>query len=271
MQLNDNTLTLKRKQHHHKDQPVEIGSYVRPGENTLRLNVPFAKTTQPNSMAFIAVEVVETLGHNSIHGLPNLSVDSGIPSAETRATIQKRLAGSSRDGDNVDEEIAMVVSDLTVNLADPFSYRIFTIPVRGKDCTHLECFDLETWLETRPTKKHCVCGEKLANCTYCPREPSLIDKWKCPICQNDARPYSLRIDGFLLEVREALGAQDLLNTKGIVVSADGSWQPVVPDEDSDLDSDEDSVPGMTAAPRPTPVAKPVQPRAPIQVITLEDD
>ncbi|KAH8670828.1 hypothetical protein BX600DRAFT_230464 [Xylariales sp. PMI_506] len=266
MQLNDRPLTIKRKQHHHKDQPIEIGAFVRPGMNTLKITVPFAKPIPNGMKPFIAVEIVETLSLSSVRALNNLQPEMVIPVENTKALIQRRLAGSSSHDDD-DDEIAMVISDLTINLADPFSYTMFTTPVRGQACTHLECFDLDTWLETRPSKKSCVCGAKQTNCKLCPKEPSLADKWRCPICQADARPFSLRVDGFLVEVRESLLAQDLSKVKEIIVSADGFWRPVIPDDDSDMDGDEFSRPGSSSGPsHPTNAQK-----TPVEVILLDDD
>ncbi|KAI0134599.1 hypothetical protein BJ170DRAFT_207089 [Xylariales sp. AK1849] len=268
LQLNGQTLTVKRKQHHHKDQALEIGAFVKPWVNTLKLTVPPARPIPNNMKPFIAVEVVETLIHSSVRALPNLACTaSRIPSEKTRATIQKRLAGSAG---NDDDDIAMVVSDLTINIADPFSFTVSNIPVRGKDCAHLECFDLETWLETRPSKKSCVCGAKPpSSCVHCPKEPSFVDKWKCPHCQGDARPYSLLVDSFFLEVRESLAAQGLLGTKAIVVSQDGSWMPVIADDDSDVDSDDGTRPRTATEPRTS--AKPPKQIAPVEVICLDDD
>ncbi|KAK9774485.1 putative SP-RING-type domain-containing protein [Seiridium cardinale] len=274
MQLNQQPLMVRRKQHHAKDQPIELGGLVRLGENVLKISVPVQRPFENNAMPFVGVEIIETLSHSSIYALPNLGVESIITSGQTRAVIQKRLGGIS---DPNEDEIAMVSDDLSINLADPFSYSLWNIPVRGKDCTHLECFDLETWLETRPGKKSCSCGSKKSSsdCKYCPKEPSLVDKWKCPLCQGDARPYSLRIDGFLSEVRKALAEQGLLRVKEIRVTADGSWHPVIPDDDDDFDSDENVAPNRTArtlsTARSAAGQTPQRGRPPIEVICLDDD
>lgn len=266
MKLNQCTLAIRRKQQHAKDQPVEIGDYIKTGANALHVYVSDCQgKASKNMVPFIAVEVIETLSHSSIMGLPNLAANAVIPAADTIAIIKRRLAGTGGNGD--DDEIAMVVSDLTVNLADPFSFCIFEVPVRGKDCTHLECFDLETWLNTRPAKKSCNCGSRRSNCSVCPKESSLVDKWKCPLCSGDARPQNLRIDGFLQLVREALATQDKLRTKEIMVSADGSWRPKTDpaDDQSDDDSDAEAPP---AGVRSRSATRPSEQRTPV-VIELD--
>lgn len=275
MQLNGRALTIRRKQHYAQEQPIEIGHCVRSGLNELKISVPpnvaQSRVWPPNKKPFIAVEVVETLSHSSVLALNNLTVGSAIPAEHTLSIIRKRLGGPS--GGTDDDDIAIVASDLTIKVADPFSFCIFNIPVRGANCEHLECFDLETWLNTRPSKKSCVCGSRDANCKVCPREPSFADKWKCPICGEDARPQALRVDGFLSEVRAALASQGRLATKDIAVSSDGSWKPVIDsdDEEGDDDSDVNTVPAITRSIRSRSASKPMPQRASVEVITLDDD
>ena len=107
----------------------------------------------------------------------------------------------------------MVSSDISVDLSDPFTARIFETPVRGSNCLHRECFDLETFLITRNSKPKR------------PQQPCMIDVWKCPLCGRDARPYSLQIDDFLASVRARLAEQDNLDVKAIWIDVDGNWYP----------------------------------------------
>jgi zinc finger MIZ domain-containing protein len=123
--------------------------------------------------------------------------------------VKKSLASSQND----DDEIAMVSSDISVDLSDPFTARIFETPVRSSNCLHRECFDLETFLITRNSKPKR------------PQQPCMIDVWKCPLCRRDARPYSLQIDDFLASVRVRLAEQDNLDVKSIWINADGNWYP----------------------------------------------
>ncbi|KXJ85136.1 hypothetical protein Micbo1qcDRAFT_99588, partial [Microdochium bolleyi] len=149
----------------------------------------------------LAVELVETLSHSAIIALvTTYGVQS---SSDTLKIVKHRLSVSAAGND---DDVALVSCELAIDLADPFSSKLFEIPVRGKNCTHLECFDLETWLDSRLG-----------------HECSFIDKWKCPICSADARPRSLRMDKWLSGVRKKLEEDGLLGTKSILVSTDGTW------------------------------------------------
>jgi hypothetical protein len=124
----------------------------------------------------------------------------------------------------------IIINDetLTISLADPFSATRFTDPVRGSQCKHLECFDLETWLQTRPPKPERIGGgpEQKGG------EPSMVDVWRCPICSLDARPVSLWIDEYFAGVRRSLVSNGDMRTKTISVTANGQWVPVLDADDT---------------------------------------
>lgn len=205
---------------------------------------------------FIAVEVIEIMHHNQVLAMVH---QNHIPFNLTLNKIKKSLAGPSGDDD---DDIAMVVSDLSIDVADPFTARIFETPVRGSSCLHRECFDLETFLLTRNSKPKR------------PEQPCMIDVWKCPLCGKDARPYSLQIDDFLGSVRTSLQEQGKLDVKAILIGADGRWRPKVekrkatngPGDDSDYSSDGDG-----ALRRGTSTSsKQAAPKKVVEVIDLDD-
>ncbi|KAI1336569.1 hypothetical protein F5Y15DRAFT_394259 [Xylariaceae sp. FL0016] len=250
MELNGKSLGVRRKAHHSKDLPIEVSSYIRPGANQLTVSVVGSAMQQQREQPYIAVEIIEVLSHNTIKKM--VHTGGTLSPQETREVIKSRLAGSAVNSSD-DVDVAVAIEGVSIDLADPFALEIFQIPARGKACTHLECFDLETWLNTRPGKKFCSCGLG-SDCNTCPKEPSFVDKWKCPHCGKDARPYSLRIDGFLVEVRAQLVENNDLRAKSIIVSADGSWKTkeIAGGDDSDLDSDDDCFSAAKSTVKSTP-------------------
>ncbi|KAL7623316.1 hypothetical protein AAE478_006997 [Parahypoxylon ruwenzoriense] len=268
MELNGCTLSIMRKAHHSKDLPLEVSSFVVAGENILNISIPSGGSAFASLEPYIAVELVEVLSHTAV--LQMVKAQGAVPPSTTRDIIRNRLAGSSSNAAD-DDELAMV-NYLSIDLADPFTRTIFDVPVRGNACTHLECFDLETWLNTRLGKRSCYCGNG-SDCAKCPKEPSFVDKWKCPLCNGDARPYSLRIDGFLVEVRAQLESEGKLRTKSILALAAGSWEPKeepIGDE-SDGDSDGDGSALTEKKPTRSSVTPFQRERPQIEVIELDDD
>ncbi|EJT67965.1 hypothetical protein GGTG_14458 [Gaeumannomyces tritici R3-111a-1] len=102
----------------------------------------------------IAVEIIITKSHSSLWN--QIRNDQVIPPEKTLEVIRKRI---SVNNDNDDDSIMVVTEELPIDLADPFSAIMFETPVRGATCTHLECFDLSNWLETRerkPQSRKCI-------------------------------------------------------------------------------------------------------------------
>ncbi|PVH89395.1 hypothetical protein DL98DRAFT_580089 [Cadophora sp. DSE1049] len=260
LSINKKHLELRRKNHHAKDLPIDITPYVRlPGPNMssqISLSILRGRTKMKEHSYFIGVEVIEILQHDQILDMVR---KNRISAASSLDKIKRSLAGPA---DEDDDDIAMVVSDLSIDLADPFTARIFDTPVRSIGCLHRECFDLETFLLTRNSKP------KRAG------QPCMIDVWKCPLCGKDARPYSLQIDDFLVSVRQTLEAQGNLDAKAIWVGGDGNWRPKVekrkaPPDPNDSDDSDDQGPRNPSVSlhqmgeaRPNRVA---------EVISLDDD
>ncbi|KAI9835464.1 MAG: hypothetical protein M1819_002382 [Sarea resinae] len=203
--INDTMLETRRKLQHGKDLPVDVTPYVKEGDrNILRVSILWTEKEKLSVYYAFAVESIEIIGHESIK---DLCLTKGL------ILPQRTLEGikAHLNPKNDDDEICVVDNNITIELIDPFTARIFDVPVRSQSCIHRECFDLETFLQTRKSQKQ--------------SQPCLVDEWKCPICGADARPPSLVIDGFLVEVRSLLAQQNLLETRAILVSQDGSWKP----------------------------------------------
>ena len=230
-EFNGKGLECRRKQHHSKDLPIDLTHLVTQGENKV---VVYANTPHddPNITHLnVAVEIIEVKDHATI--LSEV-LSRKRPVSDVKAAIKSRISGgavNSNDNDD-DDEIVITSSKFNINLFDPISAsQIFSIPVRGKSCAHFDCFDLETFLNSRPSRAH--------------GWPSQVDVWRCPICRGDARPQCLVVDCFMLEVRKILEEQGKLDTRVITIDEDGNWNPrdertsdngktsVVPSSDND--------------------------------------
>lgn len=238
--FNQEKLVVRRGTHHGKDLPVELTDFIVSGVNKLKVVMTGGGRHKKVKSYYMGVEILETLSHSQV--LKHVWANGLADREDTLKEIRKRVNAIPKDDDGIAfiDRTGTSTSELSIDLTDPFSASIFTVPARGATCTHMECFDLETWLNTRPIKQAIRCGHQKV-CT-CPKylEPSDPDKWKCPICFADARPRSLRIDGFLLDVRRRLEELNKLETKSILVAVDGTWRPVAElDDDDDAGSDGD--------------------------------
>lgn len=217
--LNGEIICPLFKQHFHKDLPIELTNSLVKGVNTIRVHMPsFPQNIKENVAYFMAVELIVTLDHDSTRALvtsaPHINVD------QTKAEIKRRL--------QLDIDEVIIHSDtLTVSVADSFSSRLFDVPVRGRNCRHLECIDLENWLNSRPCKPSSEAGE-----------PTMADTWGCPICGQDARPGNLQIDDYFVHIRDKLLEKRMSKVKKIQINVDGTWKAVeVADEHTTSDKD----------------------------------
>jgi hypothetical protein len=220
--LNGHCLEQRKKLHHGKDLPIDISPFVKEGENTLEIAVMRQRKDESYGNYLVAIEILAFKSHASI--FKGCQEINRITAPEMLARIREKL--SPHD----DDDFAIVESNLSINLFDPFSAsRMCDVPVRGRACLHYDCFDLDTFLQTRRSKG----------------DATVADQWKCPICNCDARPQHLVIDGFLESVRSKLYESGLQDTRAIIVDQDGSWKPKVevrdPNSVQDRDTPDDDV------------------------------
>lgn len=274
--FNGDPLDIRRKPHFGKDLSIELTEMIQLGKNKIEAVIQNA----PSPNFFIAVELIETLRHSTI--VNDVWKNRLIPESKTLQIIKDRLGGN-----RADDEVSVAVPYLSIDLTDPFSSVMFHTPVRGGACTHLECFDLQTFLNTRQVSK-VPCGHEGRACK-CPPQPTSPDKWACPLsgCDKIAGPYDLQIDGFLLNVRKELErtGRKPQYSKALHVEADGKWTVVVQDDDDDYDDsdgEEDLEPRQkkiktaSATPAPAPsvagsLSRRSGPPPNVEVIEIDDD
>ncbi|KAL8907799.1 MAG: hypothetical protein Q9207_001202 [Kuettlingeria erythrocarpa] len=195
--LNGRPLDVRKKLHYGRDLPLDLTALTEKGENILSVSIIQGPKEDKTEYA-VGVESVRLLDTGTAKASTGV-----LPYAEARQRILQRLQ-------NKDPEIEVVNASITLNLTDPHSSRIWDIPMRGKSCLHDQCFDLDTFLQTRGSRR---AGQ--------PCEP---DQFKCPICDADARPQSLVRDEFFDSLRETLVKMNRLDAKHIIMQQDGRWR-----------------------------------------------
>lgn len=125
------------------------------------------------------------------------------------------------DSDSEDEGIKNKKKDssseirhLTCSLQCPVSMQTIKTPVRGKNCKHLNCFDLQTYLES---------NSKVSG-----------GRWRCFVCEDFIPVEDLVYDGFIAQVLET-HKDDISATRDkMQLSSDGTWGLVDQTETSSM-------------------------------------
>lgn len=216
LKYNDQILDVRRKLHYGKDLPIDITPFCRLGNNRLLISLTVEPGDAKVSKYTLALEKVFFMSATQVR---ECATSNALSAEEVRDRITSTLS-SNADEDN---DIALLSSTVTVRVRDPISFSfIGTMPVRGEDCKHFDCFELENFLHTRPKQRTQTNPHGLLNI---PRDDvTEVDVWKCPICNGDARPHKLRLDNWMLKVREELIGLGMEDADCIMVEADGTWR-----------------------------------------------
>uniref|UniRef100_A0A914GWU8 SP-RING-type domain-containing protein n=1 Tax=Globodera rostochiensis TaxID=31243 RepID=A0A914GWU8_GLORO len=113
------------------------------------------------------------------------------PLEKTKQTIIRRFNGS-------DEEDDVQMDALKISLIDPLMHTRIKIPSRAVECTHLQSFDLNSYL------------------MMCEKRPI----WKCPVCNKSAIDSKLIIDAYFEQVLSNVGA----GVNEVELLRDGTWR-----------------------------------------------
>ena len=93
---------------------------------------------------------------------------------------------------------------MKISLRCPLTFRRMTLPARGHDCRHLQCFDLESYLKSN--------GERQGAA------------WKCPVCNKPALLEGLEVDQFTWSIVQTPQFADV---DEVSVDAQATVTPIV--------------------------------------------
>ena len=136
------------------------------------------------------------------NALTKLSVEEG------KALIRQNLESKELVGvdDSDDEDDALDESDiyLTCSLLCPVKMSAMGVPVRGKKCKHIQCFDLDSYIKGN----NIVCG----------------GRWKCTICEDFVALQDLMIDGFMAKILEGCRKDVSSSRDKVEIYSNGTWK-----------------------------------------------
>uniref|UniRef100_A0A8C9HGE6 GATA zinc finger domain-containing protein 14-like n=1 Tax=Piliocolobus tephrosceles TaxID=591936 RepID=A0A8C9HGE6_9PRIM len=159
-------------EHKRRDNPLKITHILKAGPNEIDISI----TNYEQPKFFVLAFVLCNLNtEQSI--IENIIFKNTLSFKEAKQRIIHLL--SMKHGD--DEVMCMEVNR-KISLHCPFSLDRILIPCRGVNCSHLQCFDLKSFIDvTKKTK-------------------AFNNRWKCPICSLVLRPKDLVVDTFITYV-----------------------------------------------------------------------
>lgn len=198
-----------------KERPADITNYINVGLNSYQLKAqPNLELGDWNFGVAVTVEVKNPVSNL----IETIKAKNTIPEEETKERIKKIFSA--------DEDV--ITEQMSVSVKCPLSLKVLSIPARGKTCTHLGCFDLETFLNFQRDAKNA--------------------SWKCIVCNGlPLTVDTLVVDEWLMNVIDATKDE---NRSKVELFADGSYKAIPEGKDSLDDSDGEAPPPSKKRRRP---------------------
>lgn len=154
--------------------------------------------------SYIPPEVlVERCIGDGPYSLTKLSFEEGCALMKQNLGEKDAVVIDDSDGEN-DTAIDPTSIYLTCSLLCGVSMSAIKVPVRGKRCKHMQCFDLANYLHSNSM----VSG----------------GRWRCLVCEDFVPVQDLMIDGFIAKILEDHGNDVNSSRDKVEIYRDGTWK-----------------------------------------------
>ncbi|XP_035703337.1 zinc finger MIZ domain-containing protein 2 isoform X3 [Folsomia candida] len=193
-------LTIDRGENKASHKPLYLKDISSAGRNTLQITV--TACCCPNFVLQSHLFVLQLVHRPSVKSvLQGLLRKRLLPAEHCVSKIKRNFNNSASmnmangtDGDGVEQ------TAIKVSLKCPITYKRITLPARGHDCRHVQCFDLESYLQL-----NCERGA-----------------WRCPVCNKPANLEGLEVDQYIWSILNALTSNDV---EEVTIDAAANWRP----------------------------------------------
>uniref|UniRef100_A0A8C2AA85 Zinc finger, MIZ-type containing 1b n=1 Tax=Cyprinus carpio TaxID=7962 RepID=A0A8C2AA85_CYPCA len=188
--VNATPLTIERGDNTTSHKPLHLKHVCQPGRNTIQITV----TACCCSHLFVLQLVHRPSVRSVLQGLLRKRL---LTAEHCIAKVKRSFSSMAVSvGDDGVEQTAIRIS-----LKCPITFRRIQLPARGHDCKHVQCFDLESYLEL-----NCERGT-----------------WRCPVCNKAALLEGLEVDQYMWGVLNALQNSEF---EEVTIDPSCSWRPV---------------------------------------------
>uniref|UniRef100_A0A4W3H8T9 Zinc finger, MIZ-type containing 1a n=1 Tax=Callorhinchus milii TaxID=7868 RepID=A0A4W3H8T9_CALMI len=153
--VNATPLTIERGDNKTSHKPLHLKHVCQPGRNTIQITV----TACCCSHLFVLQLVHRPTVRSVLQGLLKKRL---LPAEHCITKIKRNFSSVAASSGNatLNGEDGVEQTAIKVSLKCPITFRRIQLPARGHDCKHVQCFDLESYLQL-----NCERGT-----------------WRCPVC-----------------------------------------------------------------------------------------
>ncbi|EDO40709.1 predicted protein, partial [Nematostella vectensis] len=153
MSVNATPLPIERGENKTAHKPLHLKQVCKPGRNTIQITV----TACCCSHLFV-LQLVHRPSVSSV--LQSLLRKRLLPAEHCITKVKRNFSLCSTAPTTNGSDDGVEQTAIKVSLKCPITFRRISLPARGHDCKHIQCFDLESYL-----RLNCERGS-----------------WKCPVC-----------------------------------------------------------------------------------------
>uniref|UniRef100_A0A3B5ATR3 Zinc finger MIZ domain-containing protein 2-like n=1 Tax=Stegastes partitus TaxID=144197 RepID=A0A3B5ATR3_9TELE len=193
--VNATPLTIERGDNKTSHKPLYLKQVCQPGRNTIQITV----TACCCSHLFVLQLVHRPSVRSVLQGLMKKRL---LPAEHCVTKIKRNFSSGSIPGTpGLNGEDGVEQTAIRVSLKCPITFRRIQLPARGHDCRHVQCFDLESYLQL-----NCERGT-----------------WRCPVCNKTALLEGLEVDQYMLGILIYVQNSEY---EEITIDPVCSWKPV---------------------------------------------
>ncbi|XP_023694294.2 zinc finger MIZ domain-containing protein 2-like isoform X1 [Paramormyrops kingsleyae] len=193
--VNATPLTIERGDNKTSHKPLYLKHVCQPGRNTIQITV----TACCCSHLFVLQLVHRPTVRSVLQGLMKKRL---LPAEHCVTKIKKNFSSGTTPGTpGLNGEDGVEQTAIRVSLKCPITFRRIQLPARGHDCRHIQCFDLESYLQL-----NCERGT-----------------WRCPVCNKTALLEGLEVDQYILGILVYIQNSEY---EEISIDPVCSWKPV---------------------------------------------
>uniref|UniRef100_A0A8C4R0S8 Zinc finger, MIZ-type containing 1a n=1 Tax=Eptatretus burgeri TaxID=7764 RepID=A0A8C4R0S8_EPTBU len=224
--VNATPLNIERGDNKTSHKPLHLKHVCQPGRNTIQITV----TACCCSHLFVLQLVHRPTVRSVLQGLLKKRL---LPAEHCITKIKRNFSSVAvSSGGGLNGEDGVEQTAIKVSLKCPITFRRIQLPARGQDCKHVQCFDLESYLQL-----NCERGT-----------------WRCPVCNKTALLEGLEVDQYMWGILNAIQNTEV---EEVTIDPTCSWRAVPVKSDVHVKEDPDgplakrlkpTSPGQTALP-----------------------
>ncbi|XP_055530102.1 zinc finger MIZ domain-containing protein 1 isoform X3 [Wyeomyia smithii] len=201
---NSTPLEIDRGDNKNSHRPLYLKQVCQPGRNTIQITV----STCCCSHLF----VLQLVHRPSVNHVLHTLLKRNLLSAEQAVAKIKRnfaIGHTTNQPLGVEKDSLESAASNKVSLKCTITSKRITLPARGHDCKHIQCFDVEAYLAL-----NCERGS-----------------WRCPVCNKPALTEGLEIDQYMWAILNTLNSSNTPNgmeTEEVVIDSQANWRAIKP-------------------------------------------